>query len=219
MRPTAIDTIDKVNEIVDVINDHPVSELELGVKSITRNGTTFTATRLDGTTFTFTQQDNDTKALGSMTGTLAVGHGGTGATTAEEAFKNLSGYTLDLGTNNTTDTWVPVISGGKIQHRVIPTDVNKTSRWESSSGSGFVAYKRSGIVTISYISPSKKKYYNGALITTLPAGYRPPQSFCCVAYAGSTPSNVIINPDGKVLGWGGTNTEEFWRFAVSFPAA
>ena len=139
------------------------------ISSITRNGTTFTATRADGTTFTFDQQDtdtkydpattsaaglmsaadkvklngveagaqkhiaptkaevttalgytppstdtnttytltqstsdghvltftpsdgsdpvvitipdNDTKALGSMTGTLAVGHGGTGATT------------------------------------------------------------------------------------------------------------------------------------------
>lgn len=31
-----------------------------GVKSISRSGTTFTATRLDGTTFTFDQQDNNT---------------------------------------------------------------------------------------------------------------------------------------------------------------
>ena len=30
------------------------------IKSITRSGTTFTATALDGTTTTFTQQDNDT---------------------------------------------------------------------------------------------------------------------------------------------------------------
>lgn len=30
------------------------------IKSISRSGTTFTATALDGTTFTFTQQDNDT---------------------------------------------------------------------------------------------------------------------------------------------------------------
>lgn len=30
------------------------------VKSITRDGTTFTATKADGTTFTFTQQDNNT---------------------------------------------------------------------------------------------------------------------------------------------------------------
>lgn len=31
-----------------------------GIKSITRSGTTFTATRMDGSTFTFTQQDNNT---------------------------------------------------------------------------------------------------------------------------------------------------------------
>lgn len=31
-----------------------------GITNITRNGTTFTATRADGTTFTFTQQDNNT---------------------------------------------------------------------------------------------------------------------------------------------------------------
>lgn len=30
------------------------------IKSITRSGTTFTATRYNGSTFTFTQQDNDT---------------------------------------------------------------------------------------------------------------------------------------------------------------
>jgi len=30
------------------------------VTNITRNGTTFTATKRDGTTFTFTQQDNNT---------------------------------------------------------------------------------------------------------------------------------------------------------------
>lgn len=29
------------------------------------------------------------------------------------------GYELDLNTNNTTDTWVPVLTNGKIQHRVI----------------------------------------------------------------------------------------------------
>lgn len=53
---------------------------------------------------------------------LPVASGGTGANTASEAFKNLSGHTLELGVNNTIDTWVPVISGaGTIQHRVLPT--------------------------------------------------------------------------------------------------
>ena len=35
-----------------------------------------------------------------------------------------NGLTNDINTNNTTDDWVPVISNGKIQHRVISTDLN-----------------------------------------------------------------------------------------------
>ena len=38
------------------------------IKNITRDGTTFTATRCDGTTFTFTQQDNDHYAWSDITG-------------------------------------------------------------------------------------------------------------------------------------------------------
>lgn len=53
-------------------NPHGVTKAQVGlgnvanydqskaIKSITRSGTTFTATALDGTTFTFTQQDNNT---------------------------------------------------------------------------------------------------------------------------------------------------------------
>ena len=52
--------------------------------------------------------------------TVPIAHGGTGANTARAAFKNLSGYTLDLETNNTHDTWVPVMNGATIQHRVLP---------------------------------------------------------------------------------------------------
>ncbi len=39
------------------------------VASITRSGTTFTATKRDGTTFTFTQQDTDTKNTAGSTDT------------------------------------------------------------------------------------------------------------------------------------------------------
>lgn len=39
------------------------------IKSITRSGTTFTATALDGTTFTFTQQD-----LSDLINNLSIGH-------------------------------------------------------------------------------------------------------------------------------------------------
>ena len=58
--------------IVNGSNPHGVTKSQVGlgnvsnydqskaIKSITRSGTTFTATALDGTTFTFTQQDNNT---------------------------------------------------------------------------------------------------------------------------------------------------------------
>lgn len=53
-------------------NPHGITKAQVGlgnvanydqskaIKSITRSGTTFTATALDGTKFTFTQQDNNT---------------------------------------------------------------------------------------------------------------------------------------------------------------
>ena len=60
------------NHIGNKSNPHGVTKAQVGlgnvanynqskaIKSITRSGTTFTATALDGTTTTFTQQDNDT---------------------------------------------------------------------------------------------------------------------------------------------------------------
>lgn len=60
------------NHIGNKSNPHGVTKAQVGlgnvanydqskaIKSITRSGTTFTATALDGTTFTFTQQDNNT---------------------------------------------------------------------------------------------------------------------------------------------------------------
>ena len=60
---------------------------------------------------------------GNLPTPIPIDKGGTGQTSAANAFKALSGYTLDLGTNNTSDTWVPVLKGSTIQHRVIPTNI------------------------------------------------------------------------------------------------
>ena len=65
----------KINNI-ELINNRSFEDLGLnsvyslkseGIKSIVRNGTTFTVTRADDTTFTFTQQDNDTKNTAGAT--------------------------------------------------------------------------------------------------------------------------------------------------------
>lgn len=72
-------------------------------------------------------------------GTLPIAQGGTGATTASAAVQALTGRTWDFGTNNTSDTWVPVattVSGeARWQHRSIPTNVatTPTSLWSGNS--------------------------------------------------------------------------------------
>lgn len=75
---TALEQAEKANSdaitshIENIGNPHGVTKAQVGlgnvanydqskaIKSITRSGTTFTATSLDGTTFTFNQQDNNT---------------------------------------------------------------------------------------------------------------------------------------------------------------
>ena len=39
----------------------------------------------------------------------------------------LSAYTWNIGTDNTTDTWVPVLKNNVWEHRVIPTTYNSTA--------------------------------------------------------------------------------------------
>jgi len=56
-----------------------IAQANEAIKSISRSGTTFTATRVDGTTFTFTQQDNNTNTWkansSSSEGYVASGSG------------------------------------------------------------------------------------------------------------------------------------------------
>ena len=67
---------------------------------------------------------------------LTIGNGGTEATTAAQAAKNITGLTWDLSTNNTSDTWVPVLRSGTLQHRVIPTAYNSTPLSITAGGTG-----------------------------------------------------------------------------------
>ena len=64
------------------------------IKSITRSGTTFTATRADGTTFTFTQQDSNTTYSAS-----------TGLSLSGTAFSINSTYQTYISNGNTAYGW------------------------------------------------------------------------------------------------------------------
>ncbi|MGN1301204.1 MAG: DUF859 family phage minor structural protein [Clostridia bacterium] len=49
----------------------------------------------------------------------------------------INGLMFDLSTNNTSDTWVPVLNAGKLQHRVINANINNAlpvSLFDNSSG-------------------------------------------------------------------------------------
>jgi hypothetical protein len=94
-------------------NPHGVTKSQVGlgnvanydqskaIKSITRSGTTFTATALDGTTFTFTQQDNNT-TYGVAT------QKANGLMSSEDKTKldNLSATSVSTITNSEIDTIV-----------------------------------------------------------------------------------------------------------------
>ena len=108
----------KVGDVV-VVDTFSYVPLVTGIVSTGKNGVL--PVSHGGTGATTAAGARNAMGLGNTTGALPVANGGTGATTAAGAFKNLSGYTLDLGTNNTSDTWVPVLKGASLQHRVIPT--------------------------------------------------------------------------------------------------
>jgi len=76
------------------------------IKSITRSGTTFTATRADGTTFTFTQQDSNTNTTYTLTQDSSDGHKITLTPSSGNA------TTITIPDNNTTYSSKTAASGG-----------------------------------------------------------------------------------------------------------
>ena len=69
-------------------------------------------------------QDTDNAILKART-TLAY-NGKTDTLKATNYTGKVNNYTFDLATNNTSDTWVPVLKNNTLQHRVIPAAYNDT---------------------------------------------------------------------------------------------
>lgn len=79
-----------------------------------------------------------------------------------DTFKSQHGYDWStFGTANTTDTWVPVMNGSKVNHRVLPTDVAATI-------DGGCFQKRNKIVTVNGWGVGAS-----SIIFNLPSTWRP----------------------------------------------
>jgi hypothetical protein len=67
-------------------------------------------------------------------------------------------FTWDINTENTTDTWVPVMTGSTMQHRVLSTSYNgKSVVGATSSVHNLPSYSNSVIPSTQYLA-----YWNGA---------------------------------------------------------
>jgi hypothetical protein len=157
-----------------------------------------------------------------MTGTLGVSHGGTGATTASNAVKALTGRAWDFNTANTTDTWVPVattVNGvGTWQHRVIPTRLTTESEtyfdfYSSTTQANDRGHlwQRGGIICFSVngliIRPSSYRID----IATIPEGWRPPTLFFGITGANT---KVGIEADGRMWVDAESAGQQLWMSAT-----
>jgi hypothetical protein len=95
------------------------------IKSITRNGTTFTYTCMDGTTGTFTQQDNNTTYSAATTGAA-------GLMSAADKTK-LDG--IATGTNKiTVDSAMSTTSTNPVQNKVVKAAISNIALTVTNDG-------------------------------------------------------------------------------------
>ena len=73
-----------------------------------------------------------------------------------------NGYTWDLNTNNTTDTWIPVLNNSTIQHRILPAWLNSLDIVSTAhGGTGNSSYTASRIL----YTNTATKFASGSLVT------------------------------------------------------
>lgn len=142
---------------------------------------------------------------------IQIANGGTGERTASEAFTALSGWTLDTDTNNTTDTWVPVLTEGNIvQHIVLEDYVLEQGT------SGFWTYRKwkSGIAecwgsttfTDSCNTAWGSLYETGSHYWTYPSGVFSAKPICQAFVYGTSQSAGMLE---YITGGSSTRTPAF----------
>ena len=107
---TTFGTNGSIKNVYDGLNSNKAPKSE-AIKSITRSGTTFTATRCDNTTFTFTQQDNNTTTgttynAGSVPDNTTFGTNGS----IKKSYDALNGRLSNVGQVYTSDTYTGQIA-------------------------------------------------------------------------------------------------------------
>jgi hypothetical protein len=103
------------------------------------DGHKLTLTGSDGTSKTVTVPDSDTKALESMTGTLGVSHGGTGATDAAAARTNL-GVTAANVVGNQAITPASVTATGAVKGSSVSDSVGSLADLRDSVSQKVTTY-------------------------------------------------------------------------------
>lgn len=115
------------------------------IRSITRNGTTFTATRQNGTTFTFTQQDsNDQFTLGTSGNSVVLSKNGAAQNTITVPYATSAGNASTVN-NLTVQTAVP--ANAKF------TDTNYYHTTGSWSGLTYTATANGGAGALAFTIP------------------------------------------------------------------
>lgn len=127
-----------------------------------------------------------------------------------------NGFIEDFGTENTVDTWLPVLSNSKLQHRTIANIISSFNLVQNND-TGWQAIPLTSPATtpawnvLMYRKINGVVYIKGTIfwnqspswnmqVAQLPVGVRPPNEFDIVCRSQSTKSGSIIaiSADGKI---------------------
>lgn len=133
---------------------------------------------------------------------------------------NWFGFRFDWSeydTNNTADTWVPVFTDGKIQHRVLPSNSDVTATKVGSLWTaGEIKIRRRGNVCQMKINGATIGATSSrTTIASIPAGYRPLTQ--TEFYFRVSANNILtgfVNIDGTIQVEGGWTSGQKWCSAI-----